>query len=379
MMNGRKILEGDLAALQLPDVLSFIAMIRKSGKMVLQQGSLERTIHWKDGEVAFATSNSPEHSLGLFLLRNGKITQEQYEESRERMTPQTRHGKLLVQMGVISPKDLWWAVKNQVLEIIYSMFTWRDGSFVFLDEVEEISQERIILSINPSVVIMEGVRRVDEEARIREKITSLDMIFVRLPGAEPILPDFDITHEEVRLFHEIDGHRSIRDLIGSTDLTEFEVTRILFQLISARLIEPVSPEKSGRPVFLDVEDSPELLKIVSTYNDMFDRLYATLQSAVGEERAREIFTNVLQSSDTDELWSGVFFDPSGRFDENMLIANISELPFEKRKSVLDEGLNTLLSIQLFEVSQHLDAATKVQVFRFISDQKAQIEKATAEF
>jgi len=59
------------------------------------------------------------------------------------------------------------------------------------------------------------------------------------------------------------------------------------------------------------------------------------------------------------------------------VANISELPFERRKAVLDEGLNTLLSVQLFEVSQHLDQAGKVEVFRFISDQKASIEKATA--
>ena len=46
----------------------------------------------------------------------------------------------------------------------------------------------------------------------------------------------------------------------------------------------------------------------------------------------------------------------------------------RRKTVLDEGLNTLLSVQLFEVSQHLDAAGKVDVFRFISDQKAALEK-----
>src|SRR5438046_7897872 len=89
---------------------------------------------------------------------------------------------------------------------------------------------------------------------------------------------------------------------------------------------------------------------------MFGRLFEALDNAVGEEQAREIFMGVLQNAETDELWAGVFFDQFGRFDENMLIANISELPFERRKAVLDEGLNTLLSVQLFEVSQHLDAA-----------------------
>jgi hypothetical protein len=375
-MPEKPILEGDLSKIQLPDLLSFIAMIRGSGKMVVQSTHFERTILWKDGEIVFASSNSPEHSLGQFLLRNGKVTQEQYDESKRRVTAQLRHGKILVQMGAISPKDLWWGVKNQVLEIIYSLFTWKDGSFSFYESAEELAQERIVLQIHSSSVIMEGIRRLDESARIREKIPNLDVVFMKVPGEQPDFSDLDISENEIQVYKDIDGRHSIRELTGRSDLTEFEVTRILFQLLSARLIEPAPEERSFRPVFLDVEDSPELLKIISTYNDMFGRLFESLQNATGEDAARDIFMTVLQNAETDELWAGVFFDQYGRFDENMLIANISELPFERRKSVLDEGLNTLLSVQLFEVSQHLDQAGKVDVFRFISDQKASLEKAT---
>ncbi len=371
------ILQGDLSRIQLPDVLSFIAMIRATGKLALRNGQLDRTIIWKDGEIVFANSNSPEHSLGQFLLRNGKINQAQYDESKRRVTPTMRHGKVLVQMGAISPKDLWWGVKNQVLEIIYSLFTWKEGTFGFYESVEEIAMERIVLSINTSSVIMEGIRRLDETARIKEKITNLEMVFMKVPGEQPDPEALDMSDHEIEVYNRIDGRLTIRELIGLSEMTEFEVTRILFQLVSARLIEVAPEEKSFRPVFLDVEDSPELLKVISTYNDMFGRLYEALQNAVGEDAAREIFMTALQQSESDDLWAGVFFDQYGRFDENMLIANISELPFERRKAVLDEGLNTLLSVQLFEVSQHLDAAGKVDVFRFISDQKASIEKAMA--
>jgi hypothetical protein len=48
-------------------------MIRVSGKLLLRNGSLERTMLWKEGDIVFDSSNSPEHSLGQFLLRNGKI------------------------------------------------------------------------------------------------------------------------------------------------------------------------------------------------------------------------------------------------------------------------------------------------------------------
>jgi hypothetical protein len=376
-MSDKAVLQGDLTRIQLPDVLSFLAMIRAGGKLVVRRVQLERSIHWKEGEIVFASSNSPEHSLGQFLLRNGKINQEQYDESKRRVTPQLRHGKLLVQMGAISPKDLWWGVKNQVLEIIYSLFTWKDGDFALYDSVEDLAQERIMLQINTSSVIMEGIRRLDESARIREKIPGLDVVFIKVPGVVPDFGSLDMTDVEMAVYTNIDGILNVRELTGRSDLTEFEVTRILFQLLSARLIEVAHEEKGFRPVFLDVEDSPELLKVISTYNDMFGRLFGALEKKVGEDLAREIFMTILQNAETDELWSGVFFDQYGRFDENMLIANISELPFERRKTVLDEGLNTLLSVQLFEVSQHLDQAGKVDVFRFISDQKASLEKATA--
>jgi len=367
-------LEGDLSRIQLPDVLSFISMIRGNGKLSLRQQQLERTMIWKDGEIVFAQSNSPEHSLGLFLMNNGKITREQYDESRKKITPTMRHGKILVQMGAISPKDLWWGVKNQALDIIYSLFHWNAGTFAFYESTEELSSERIVLRLNASTVIMEGVRRIDETARIRERITSPDMVFAKVHGAEPDFHELDMNEVEIEIYNMVDGRLTVRELIGKSQLTEFEVTRILFQLLAARLVEEAPEDKTFKPLFLDVEDSPELLKIISAYNGMFGRLFKALSKTVGEEPARDIFMSTLQNADTADLWTGVFFDQDGHFDENMLIANISELPVERRKTVLDEGLNTLLSVELFEVSQHLDAAGKVDVFRFISDQKAALEK-----
>ncbi|HUP46455.1 MAG TPA: DUF4388 domain-containing protein, partial [Thermoanaerobaculia bacterium] len=338
------ILQGDLSRIELPDVLSFVSMIRGTGRLTLEQKDLERTLLWKEGDIVFAQSNSVEHTLGKFLLRNGKITAEQYDVSRRKVTPTVRHGKILVQMGAISPKDLWWGVKNQVLEIIYSLFRWKDGAFAFFEAEDETLGERIVLQLNTSSVIMEGIRRLDESARIEEKITSLDMIVARLPGAQPDFEQLEMSATEIAVYNDIDGNVTITELIGKSELTEFDVKRILFQLLSARLIEVREEDKGPRAVFLDVEDSPELLKIISTYNGMFARLFDALEGSVGDESARDIFMTVLQGAETDELWTGVFFDQFGRFDENMLIANISELPFEKRKSSLDEGLNKLLSV-----------------------------------
>jgi hypothetical protein len=371
----RPIFEGDLRRIQIADVLSFISMIRASGKLVLRQARLERTLHWIEGEIVFASSNSPDQSLGQFLLRNGKISQQQYDDSKQRIAPNQRHGKVLVQMGAISPNDLWWGLKNQALEIIYSLFTWSDGTFALVDAAEEVLNERIALSIHTSSAIMEGIRRIDESVRIRERITSLDMVFAKVTGEVPDFHSLEMSEDEIAVYNNIDGRVTVRQLIGKSELTDFEVTRILFQLLMARLIDVAQEEREIRPVFLDVEDSPELLKIISSYNDMFGRVHESLSYAVGDDDARELFTKALEDAASDDLWTGVFFDQYGRFDENMLLGNISELPFEQRKSALEDGLNALLSVQLFEVSQHLDAAGKMDMFNFISEQKAALESA----
>lgn len=371
------ILSGNVAAITVPDVLSFISMIRASGVLVFRLGELERDLHWKDGEMVFATSSSPEHSLGEFLLRNGKITREQLEESRQQLQPGVRHGKLLVQLGFLSPKDLWWGVKEQVLEIVFSLFSWSDGRFEFRLEVTDLS-ERIVLNLNTSTIIMEGIRRLDEAERIKEKITSNEMIFYKLPVTEDEVESLELSESQRRVYDSIDGEKDITELVRSSgEITEFDVKQLLYQMLSARLIDEMPSEETFRPVFLDVEDSPELLRIISTYNDMFAHLFSTLLETVGEDQAREIFTAATMNADNDELWEGVFFDQFGRFDENMLVANISELPFEERKSALDEGLNNLLSIQLFEVSQHLPPDKKSEIFKFISDQKADLERAVS--
>jgi hypothetical protein len=143
---------------------------------------------------------------------------------------------------------------------------------------------------------MEGIRRLDEAARIREKIASLDVVFARVPGVSPDFHDLDMSEAEIAIYNKIDGRLNVRELTGRSDLTEFEVTRILFQLLLARLIEPVAEDKQLRPVFLDVEDSPELLKVISTYNDMFGRLFEALEKTVGEDQAREIFMTILQNA-----------------------------------------------------------------------------------
>lgn len=361
------ILEGNLANLFVPDILSFLNTIRKTGRSDFFQGYQEINIYWKNGEIVFATSNRPEDTLGKFLLRNGKITKQQYEESQKYLKPGQKHGKLLVKLGFITPKDLWWGVKEQVLEIIFQTFSWKEGKFLFFETDEEEFHQRIFLDLNTTNIIMEGVRRLDEWKLIKEKIPNLEVVFQRVPQDEEYIKNLNLKETEKKALNLIDGKRNVSDIIQLLNLSEFETHKILYSLNVAQLITQVS---RSQEVKIDEEDKPYLLKIAGRYNLLFQRIFEDLAKSIGDAEAQITMNKILKQNPlSNELFQDTIFDSTGKFDENCLIANISELPYGERLQVLDDTLNTILSYLLFEVSQHLDNDSKTKLYSYISEEK----------
>ena len=234
-MNSRSVLSGDMSSFNLADIFSMVALGKKSGALRLTRGAETRILTWQAGEIVFARSNSVRNSLGNFLVRQGIITPEQNALSAAKIDETTRHGKVLVRMGFISAEQLHWAVKQQVLEIVYSLFHWRSGMFEFVEGAVE-QQEKITLSMSTTKIIMDGIHRLDEWNRLRTALPDDHAI----PEAAARLADLaaraDVGDAERRLFPLVDGSRSIAEIVESARLGEFEAYTALHQLLSAGLI-----------------------------------------------------------------------------------------------------------------------------------------------
>jgi hypothetical protein len=191
----------------------------------------------------------------------------------------------------------------------------------------------------------------------------------------PDFHDLDMSEAEIAIYNKIDGRLNVRELTGTSDLTEFEVTRILFQLLLARLIEPVRRRSSSagvprrRRLAGAVEGDLDLQRHVRAFVRIAEKTVGEDQAA----RSSGPSCRTPRRTGSGPACSSINTAASAEHAHREHL----RAPVRKRKMVLDEGLNTLLSVQLFEVSQHLDSAGKVDVFRFISDQKASLEKATA--
>jgi len=249
MSAAKSVLSGDLSAFNLADVFSLIGMAKKSGALRLTRGAETRTLHWEGGEIVFARSNSVRDSLGNFLVRKGIITPEQNAVSASKIDESTRHGKVLVRLGFITADQLLWAVKQQVLEIIYALFHWRSGYFEFTEGAVE-SKEKITLAMSTTKIIMEGIHRLDEWGKIRATLPDDSLVLEPAVQAGEVAGRPDLSADDKKVFPLIDGTRGLAEIANLARLGEFECYSSLFNLLNAGVLRirgaAAAPRRAAR-------------------------------------------------------------------------------------------------------------------------------------
>lgn len=158
------VLSADVRAFPLADLLQLVHVAGKSGFLLFQFGADEKAIYLSRGEVVFAESNLEADRLGPSLLRSGRISRDALATAEGRFHPTTRLGKIMVELGFLTPRDLWDGVKSQVEEIVRSLFAYTAGWIHFWEgEIEPDNTVR--LSLPTHRLIEEGLAHRDELLR----------------------------------------------------------------------------------------------------------------------------------------------------------------------------------------------------------------------
>jgi len=218
-------LGGNLRTMSLPDVLQWIALGQKTGTLHLRRGATETRIMFREGSVFSSWSNDPRHSLGQYLIRERRVSEEQLFKAllaQEREGPLI--GSILVAEGLLSEDDLRQTLAFKAEETIYELFLWPEGEFEFKDE-ELPQQVRIHLRLPVTSVILEGIRRVDEWARIRSVFPSEATTF-KVHGAPHALTD----PVERQLLGLAAAGKSLAEIGLEMRRSEFETAALLFEL-----------------------------------------------------------------------------------------------------------------------------------------------------
>lgn len=252
-------LSGSLSTMSLADLLQWAAGALKTGRFDFRQGAILKEVFFQSGVVVAAASNQPTEMLGHVLVARGKLTEEQLRAAL--LTRREGHeflGQVLVRLGFVSKEDLLRALADRTEEIIYSLFEQEDAEFHF-EPAEVPSIQMVLISLSVDHVLLRGVHRHDEMARIREVFPDGRVVLAR---ASSTAPKEILEHPLARrILDLLDGRRTVDELAFSVHASPFPVMKFLYEAYRLGLVSIVSLEGPSLPLVTGEAPDAELASL----------------------------------------------------------------------------------------------------------------------
>ena len=248
-------IHGTLKTMSLTDLLQFLAAGRKSGTLKFDHGKVTKQVYFRNGLIVGSKSNDPREYLGQVLLHYGKVNDSQLKAAREvQRTSGAKLGEVLVEQGYLTENEVLDILKTRTLDAIYDLFVWTDGDFEFYDE-EPLPDDLLLIEVEPTMVIMEGIYRLDELARYRTLIPS-DRSIVELNAAKSA--SLKQSNEFRQVLNLVEKRMSVGEICYHMHASAFHVYGQLYTLVSEGVARVAGelPEGSPAPV-AEIEDLPE--------------------------------------------------------------------------------------------------------------------------
>jgi CheY-like chemotaxis protein len=169
-------LAGKLEELGLGEILQIVSLSRKTGVLSLSSKGRDGSVFFRNGQVVRAVSRPYQQSLGDVLIQKGVIDLAVLRKSlafQQEHGFRERLGVILVKNFGISQDVIEAVVREQIENIVFSLFAWAEGTFTFtvqssIEIVDGIKMDplQFILDngLNPQFLAMEGIR-ISEELR----------------------------------------------------------------------------------------------------------------------------------------------------------------------------------------------------------------------
>jgi len=342
-------LAADVRAFSIADVLGLVHASGKSGFLFFRGGDHEKSVYLHRGEVVFATSNQSVDRLGECLLRMGAISLEQHREARRAYAPPGLFGRILVERGVLTPRELWNGVKAQVEEIVRSLFSYDAGQVLFFDG--EVRPDNVVrLSLPTQRLVAEGLRRRDELLRLLAHVEGPRARLERVADA-----DADLSGAE-RAFHAAIGPGvAFSEVCRSAGVDPLSGARVLnhLRLVGAVRVVERDDAAAGAPGDARSGDAEAVRACVRAHAHLLSELAVPIVAVEGGEALRSRVQRVVDDASRrfPELLGGVAVGPGGAIDPQAAVERALRFPGDREREVR-LALGELVAYFEFELVNH---------------------------
>jgi curved DNA-binding protein CbpA len=169
--------QGQLGEKLVADLVREIAEKNLSGLLRLSRGKTIKAIFFESGAPKYAISNIGDEQLEYKLIKEELAAPDQIEEAKQRAGKPHRVAAVLVEMGVLADDAMRKLVRQQVMDIVLSLFEWTQGDYAFDERIRAAHDAP--LDITASDILLEGARHAAGIQQVAETIAPLDGVVVK--------------------------------------------------------------------------------------------------------------------------------------------------------------------------------------------------------
>lgn len=208
----------------------------RTGVLDIVRHNTIKKLLYQDGQIVFAVSSDINDRIGVYCLKRAFITLHELEQAIKTQK-HDRIGSVLLEMGAISEKDLIISVQKHLEEIVYSIFSFSDGEYVFTEK--EVPSEKIKIKLSTGSLIFNGVKRMNQWDTIRKVVGGLDSVYCLSNNPIFRYQELKLSGEERHILESIDGNTQNYNICKVSGLSDYLTYKTLFGFISCGIIDRV--------------------------------------------------------------------------------------------------------------------------------------------
>ena len=287
----------------LHETLKQLMTERNTGTLSCSIKGYEKQLFIKDGIACFASSTDPDDKLPNVLIRQGRFTEEQFENAEANFNESISVGRNLVEMGLITQQELVAGAKEQVYSIFARCMHAETGSESFEEGV--LPNGIVSLPLKYPQAFLRAILSMDDKNWVSSRFGGA-LSFIPKPTDKKKL---DLSGMELGDFAEplyelIDGETNFNHLAFEADVDDFLLLKFLYAL---KLLDYISIEKE------DDEEVPEV-------DDVLDDLSHAMEEREELERLKDSSLKGVSMDETVALSMSKATEMGGSMDVTMEIS-----------------------------------------------------------
>ncbi len=232
---------GKIEEFSLAEIIQVIGYSKRSGRLEINGNIVNLSIVFREGNAVGVIPEYNSISLGHLLITGGYIdpaglnTALTVQEDEAKSGSRKQLGSILLELGMVERGILDKYLSAQVKDSIYDILSEREGTFEFV-ALENPPEAGSISPVDISDLILHGMREIETRAKIKELVTSADVVLKKNARVE-VTDIGRLVGEERMVYFAVDGIKPIGDILDQPQLKGLNVPEALYRLIKKSYIK----------------------------------------------------------------------------------------------------------------------------------------------